>query len=140
MQVVNVKLNKGFTLVELLVSMAIIAICVIGLMNLSITIMRNNVRNEIRNKAVEIVTNTVDNITSSGILDFDNTTTIDIVNFVGNGGNVTGQVREKLLFTYTISGNVTTSPSTKEKNITATISWTYREKNYNYNIETVVTK
>ena len=139
MQVVNVKLNKGFTLVELLVSMVIIAICVIGLMNLSITIMRNNVRNEIRNKAVEIVTNTVDNITSSGILDFDNTTTIDIVNFVGNGGNVTGQVREKLLFTYTISGNVT-SPSTDEKDITATISWTYREKNYNYNIETVVTK
>ena len=134
-----VKLNKGFTLVELLVSMVIIAICVIGLMNLSIVITRNNVKNEIRNKAVEIITNTVDNITSSGILDFNNTTTIDIATLVGNGGNVTGQVRGKLNQKYYISGNVT-SPSTDEKDINATISWTYREKNYNYNIETVVTK
>ena len=130
MQVVNVKLNKGFTLVELLVSMVIIAICVIGLMNLSIVIMRNNVRNEIRNKGIEIVTNYVDNVTNQSFDD------ITVGNFTDTASE---QIREKLLFTYNISGDVT-NPSTDEKDINATISWTYREKNYNYNIETVVTK
>ena len=133
MQVVNVKLNKGFTLVELLVSMVIIAICVIGLMNLSITIMRNNVRNEIRNKGIEVVTNYVDNVTNQSFDD------ITVGNFTDTASE---QIREELLFTYNISGSVTPDDpsSPKEKDINATISWTYREKNYNYNIETVVTK
>lgn len=124
-----VKLNKGFTLVELLVSMVIIVICVIGLMNLSIVITRNNVKNEIRNKAVEIVTNYVDNMTDQN---FDDIT-------VGNFTDTDNATIRSFSATYTISGNVT-SPSTDEKDINATISWTYREKNYNYNIETVVTK
>jgi prepilin-type N-terminal cleavage/methylation domain-containing protein len=126
----NVRLNKGFTLVELLVSIAIIAICVIGLMNLSIAITRNNVRNEIRNKAIEVLTNYVDNVTNQSFGD------ITVGNFTDTASE---QIREELLFTYNISGSVT-NPSTDEKDIIATISWTYREKIYNYNIETVVTK
>lgn len=129
MQVINVKLNKGFTLVELLVSMAIIAICVIGLMNLSIAIMRNNVRNEIRNKGIEVLTNYVDNMTNQS---FDDIT-------VGNFTDTDNAKIRSFSLTYTISGSVT-NPSTNEKDINATINWTYRGRNYNYNIETVVTK
>ncbi len=124
-----VKLNNGFTLVELLVSIVIIAICVIGLMSLSTVIMRNNVKNEIRNKAVEVLTNYVDNITNQ---DFGDIT-------VGNFTDIDNVTIRSFSATYTISGNVT-SPSTDEKDINATISWTYRGKNYSYNIETVVTK
>ena len=130
MQITNVKSNKGFTLVELLVSMVIIAICVIGLMNLSIVITKNNVRNEIRNKAVEIVTNYVDNMTDQN---FGDITVENLPTYT-----YTTTIRS-FQFPYTISGNVT-SPSTDEKDINATISWTYRGKNYSYNIETVVTK
>ena len=129
MQPTNVKLNNGFTLVELLVSIVIIAICVIGLMSLSTVIMRNNVKNEIRNKAVEVLTNYVDNITNQ---DFGDIT-------VGNFTDIDNVTIRSFSATYTISGNVT-SPSTDEKDINATISWTYRGKNYSYNIETVVTK
>ena len=124
-----VKLNNGFTLVELLVSIVIIAICVIGLMSLSTVIMRNNVKNEIRNKAVEVLTNYVDNITNQ---DFGDIT-------VGNFTDIDNVTIRSFSATYTISGNIT-SPSTNEKDINATISWTYRGKNYSYNIETVVTK
>ena len=129
MQPTNVKLNNGFTLVELLVSIVIIAICVIGLMSLSTVIMRNNVKNEIRNKAVEVLTNYVDNITNQ---DFGDIT-------VGNFTDIDNVTIRSFSATYTISGNIT-SPSTNEKDINATISWTYRGKNYSYNIETVVTK
>jgi prepilin-type N-terminal cleavage/methylation domain-containing protein len=125
----NVRLNKGFTLVELLVAIAIIAICVIGLMSLSIAITRNNVRNEIRNKAIEVLTNYVDNVTNQSFGD------ITVGNFTDTA---TGKIRS-FSSTYNISGSVT-NPSTDEKDISATISWTYREKIYNYNIETVVTK
>jgi len=128
-QPTNVKLNNGFTLVELLVSIVIIAICVIGLMSLSTVIMRNNVKNEIRNKAVEVLTNYVDNITNQ---DFGDIT-------VGNFTDIDNVTIRSFSATYTISGNIT-SPSTNEKDINATISWTYRGKNYSYNIETVVTK
>ena len=98
-------------------------------MSLSTVIMRNNVKNEIRNKAVEVLTNYVDNITNQ---DFGDIT-------VGNFTDIDNVTIRSFSATYTISGNIT-SPSTNEKDINATISWTYRGKNYSYNIETVVTK
>jgi len=123
------RLNKGFTLIELLVSIVIITISIIGLMNLSIVITRNNLKNEIRNKAIEIVTNYVDNMTSQS---FDDIAT-------GNStDNASAEIRNFTL-TYTITDNVT-NPTTNEKDISATIDWQYRSKNYSYNVQTVVTK
>ena len=123
------RLNKGFTLIELLVSIVIITISIIGLMNLSIVITRNNLRNEIRNKAIEIVTNYVDNMTSQG---FDNIAT-------GNSTDNASATIRNFTLPYTITDNVT-NPTTNEKDISATIDWQYRSKNYSYNVQTVVTK
>ncbi len=124
---VNVKSNRAFTLIEMLVAIVIIGISIMGLMEMSIVVMNNNLRNEIRNKAVETLSNHVNNLTTNS---YDNITTGTITD-IEKIRNFDEQ--------FTISDNVTTD-SSGSKNIQSTINWTYRGINYSYTIDTVVNK
>ena len=123
----NAKSNKAFTLIELLVAIVIIGISIMGLMEMSIVVMDNNLRNEIRNKAVETLSNHVNSLTTNS---YDNITTATTTD--------TEKIRN-FDEQFNISDNVTTD-SSGSKNITSTISWTYRGINYSYTIDTVVNK
>jgi prepilin-type N-terminal cleavage/methylation domain-containing protein len=125
----NVKSNKGFSLIELLVALVIIGVSIMGLMEMSIIVMDNNLRNEIRNKAIETLSNHVSNLTS---MNYDNV----------SEGTSTISDNEKIRNfqkQFTIIDNVT-SNATSSKNITSKINWTYRGKSYNYTMDTVVNK
>jgi prepilin-type N-terminal cleavage/methylation domain-containing protein len=127
--IIHVKSNKAFTLIELMVALAIISISIVALMETSVVVMRNNLRNEIRNKAIAILANHVDNITSSG---YNNLTSGVYPQPPENIRNFTES--------FTISDNITKDSSTNGKYITSKISWSYGGKTYDYTINTVVNK
>ncbi len=125
----NAKSNRGFSLIELLVAMVIIGVSVTGLMELSAVVMDNNLKNEIRNTAVEILSDHVNDLSNRPY------------NNVPTG--VLTQVEIKAIRNFyerfTIIDNITVF-SSGYKNIASKISWNYRNKNYNYTTDTVVNK
>ncbi len=129
-QAQNVKLsrknNRAFTLVEMLVALVIILISIMALMKTSIVVMRNNLRNEIRNKAIEVLSNHVDALTGS-----------KYISIVSDNISVTKPIRN-FQETFNITDNVIDNNSSKY--INSTVNWDYSGKSYSYKIETVVSK
>jgi len=125
----NAKSNNGFSLIELLVAMVIIGISIIGLMEMSAVVMNNNLKNEIRNTAIEILSNHVSDLSSKP---YDNVP-------VGVLTKVETEAIRNYKEQFTIVDNITLL-SSGYKNIASKISWNYRNKSYNYTTNTVVTK
>jgi len=125
----NAKSNNGFSLIELLVAMVIIGISIIGLMEMSAVVMNNNLKNEIRNTAIEILSNHVSDLSSRP---YDNVP-------VGVLTKVETEAIRNYNEQFTIVDNITLL-SSGYKNIASKISWNYRNKSYNYTTNTVVTK
>jgi len=126
----TVKLNKAFTLIEMLVAIVIIGISIMGLMEMSTVVMKNNLRNEARNKAIEVLGNHIQDLTSKG---YDN-----IASGLSTDNN-TEQIRN-ISITFMATDNVSDNASTNTKYIDSKISWSCCGKNYSYGTKTVVTK
>jgi prepilin-type N-terminal cleavage/methylation domain-containing protein len=126
----NVKSNKAFTLIELMVALAIISISIAALMETSVVVMRNNLRNEIRNKAIAILSNHVDNLSNQSY---------DAIN-PGVFSISDNKTIRNFTESFAISDNITKDSSTNGKYITSKISWIYSGKTYDYTINTVVNK
>ncbi len=122
--------NKGFSLIELLVALVIIGVSIISLMQLSITVLNNNLRNEIRNTAIELLSSHVNDLASEP---FDNLT---VGSFTSTVYSVIRSIKEK----FTILDNITLQPVGNVKVINSKIVWKFRGNEYNYKITTVVVK
>ncbi|MGA1846943.1 type IV pilus modification PilV family protein [Deferribacter abyssi] len=68
----NVKQNNGFTLIELLVSIFIFTVVLLGLVASMITVKKINLRNNVRNIAVEQTNNEIEKLRSYGFAQIDN--------------------------------------------------------------------
>ncbi len=126
-----VKSNKAFTLIEMLVAMIIIGISIMGLMEISVVVMNNNLKNEIRNKAVETLSNHVSSITGMGY---------DGIQDVNGKVSCDNETIRNFKEQFTIVDNISTDSSAESKNITSTISWMYKGQSYDYTINAVVSK
>ena len=125
----NAKSNRGFSLIELLVAMVIIGVSVMGLMEMSTVVMDNNLKNEIRNTAVEILSDHVNDLSNRP---YNNVP-------VGVLTQVEIKTIRNFYERFTIVDNITVF-SSGYKNIASKISWNYRNINYNYTTDTVVNK
>jgi len=120
--------KKAFTLIEMLVAIVIIGISIIGLMEMSVITMRNNVKNEIRNSAIRVLTNHINKIRAEEYEDIKTTIKEKVVKI------------RNFSVTFTLSDIVSekTYNSKQYKVVDSTISWNYLGKSYNYTIHTVV--
>ncbi len=121
--------RSGFSLIETLVSIAILTICLAAIMGMFSALSMANVRSEIRTKMVNELSGFVNNTISDSFSNIKSTT-------------VSGAVRVRSFSVpYTIVSTVTDSVlpgGIEKKKIVATISWKYRGGDYSYSITTVV--
>lgn len=127
---VSVKSNRGFSLLELMVALVIIGVSIVSLMQLSITVLNNNLRIDVRNKAIEILSNHVYDLVSKP---FDKIS-------VGNDNFTRESIIRSFKEKYTIFDNITFQPAGNLKIVDSKIEWRFRGNTYSYKITTVVAK
>jgi len=119
----HVRLNKGFTLVELLVSMLILSIMFLALLHSLTIYMQHNMLNTLRNEAIKIAQGCAEQIRVGQTCS--NTV---IKNF------------RKFSVTFNVSAPDPNSFSSGTNSVTITVSYTYANKNYSYVLRTVAYK
>jgi len=124
------KSSEAFSLIEVLVAIVIIGISIMGLMEMSIVVMRNNLKNEMRNKAVEMIDNHLQNLVNQS---YDNITVG--VSFYSDNESI-----RNISVEFKIVDNITKDASIEAKIINSEIKWKCCGKDYGYEVKTVVTK
>ncbi len=120
--------KKGYTLVETLVAMFIFAILLLGLLAGLIVTYEFSNRNLIRDEAIKIAQETLEEYRYKKFNDINSETK-----------TVTRQIRNKNI-TFNVSTTVSDEVAGEMKRVSITVSWYYKNKNYSYHIETLVRK
>lgn len=140
-------LNKrGSSLIELLIAMTILAIVAAALMKSSILVLQKNVQNEIRDEAVRIAEQRMNEIRSgpggwpvptSVVTDYDG------INLMA--GNIALPAVSRIIrngqVAYTVNKNVVdldgVHPNVNTKQVTVTVGWLLRGQQYNHAVMSI---
>jgi len=115
--------NKGFTLIEVIMSILIISVVFLALLHSLILCMRYNLLNNLRNEAAKIAQGCAEQIRIG-----QSCPNIIIKNF------------RKFSVTYNISAPNPATFSSGINEVAITVSYTYGGKNYSYAVRTVIYK
>jgi type IV pilus assembly protein PilV len=135
-----VSLNKrGSSLIELLVAMGILAIVAVALMQSSIIVLQTSVQNEMRDEAVRLAEQRMNELRSGpGGFDHEdpNGLNLDLV-----AGTVTypalGRQIRNASVPFTLSKNVV-SLDANTKQVTVGVAWQFRGRQYNHSVMSIV--
>ena len=120
-KILSVNSNKGFTLVELMVSIVILLVAFISMMYALGLYARHNVRNTLRKEAVKIAQECAERLR------------------LGNSCN--SQVSRKIRaasYQFNISAPNPSSFSSGTNSVTISVNYNYKDKQYTYTINTVI--
>ena len=137
--------DKGFTLIEALVALVILAIVLLGLLAGLIVTLQYNLLNFMREEAGSVAQECIENIRSMPFtdiqvvnIDCNDTTTIPVSTPCLNTGGVNivnRQVRNASV-SYRVGWSVTDRTNIKE--IDVEVCWNYQGRNYTYSVKTFV--
>ena len=119
--------NKGFTLVEALVALVILAILLLGLLSALIITYEHSTRNIIRDEAVKIANEYAETYRNMGIGNIPANQSITVNRKIRNS-----------VVAFTIKVVSSDIVAGKIKQVKITVSWTYKGKTYSHTIETLV--
>lgn len=124
------KHNKGFTLVETLVAMFLLAILLIGLLAGLITAYDISTKNALRDEAVKIAQEYSEKYRS---MKYEN------INIGSQNYTIMRPIRNSTV-SYAVNINTTSAIGGNMKKINITVSWNYKGKTYSYTTETLIRK
>jgi prepilin-type N-terminal cleavage/methylation domain-containing protein len=129
--------KSGTTLIELLVAMGILAIVAVALMQSSILVLQKSVQNEIRDEAVRLAEQRMNEM-RSGPGGFENAATgnIDLVPGIVTFPAVTRTIRNAAM-PFTVKKNVVPL-DTDTKQVTVTVEWRFRSQQYSHSVMSIV--
>lgn len=130
--------KKGVTLIELMVSLVILLVVSLAFMQTALLGTSTNVANQIRDEAVTVAEMRMNQLRS---LPFTDTTTNPYL--VAPGNNPVEVVVQRKFRGFSVNYTPTrtiTNISTDAKQITVTVSWSYRGKTYSHGIMTIMRK
>ena len=140
-----IRSDKGFTLIEALVALVILAIVLLGLLAGLIVTLQYNLLNFMREEAGSVAQECIENIRSIPFTDIpevnigcNDTTTVPVSTPCLNTGGVNivnRQVRNTSV-SYRVGWSVTDRTNIKEINVE--VCWIYQGRNYTYSVKTFV--
>ncbi|WP_277058113.1 type IV pilus modification PilV family protein [Trichlorobacter lovleyi] len=138
-----VSTKSGFTLIEVLVAVVILTVGLLGLMQTVIYAINHNMTNQLRQEAVLVAdeamaTEKAKPYSDIAAPDFDSSiSTYSALPTVSSSTTI-NRVFNGVSRSYTV---VTTkrAPTAQSKSIEVAASWTYKTKNYNHTISSIVT-
>lgn len=131
--------SRGFSLVEVLIAIAFLAIVAMALMQTSIVIMQQNMQNALREEAVRIAEQRMKELQNTP---FDTDVAATDIDLIATGGadlelpSITRRIRNYTI-TYTTWKNIV-SVNAYTKQVTVTAKWTYRGKEYNQGVMSII--
>ncbi len=135
--------KQGYSLIEMLVALAILAIVAVALMQSSLLVIQKNSQNELRDEAVRIGEQTMNTIRSSPG-GFDATPAdaqhVDLtVETLRSLPSVTRTIRGGSV-PYNVLKTVTMldAPANNNKQVTVTVNWSFRNQQYSHSIVSIV--
>ena len=136
----RVRGTKGVTLVEVLISLTILLIVFLGLIQAALVSIQSNMKNVLRDEAVQITSDEISRLRSANFDDMnrDNVTdvgTLTSVNFLVASNTVTRQYRAAASVTYTI-GRTIEPLDANNKRITVTVTWPWQSEIFQHQIMT----
>lgn len=120
------KKSRGFTLIEVLISMIILVVLLLGLLGAMAKAIDLNTRNYLRDEAVKIAQEKLEEYRNIG---FDNV--------VSGNSTLSVPFRNN---SYTFNLNSIVDDFSDLKKITLTVNWSYKGRNYSYSLYTVLRK
>ena len=137
----NVKQNKGFTLIEALVSIFLLMIVLLGLLSGLILTYNISIKNEIRNQAIKLTQQQLENYR---ITDFDLIPDNKNISCSDSSAKTIPMKIRNATVTYKIGEKIVTHKDTvtgtqlDTKEIQIETCWTYKGKNYKIVMNTIL--
>ncbi|WP_029520371.1 prepilin-type N-terminal cleavage/methylation domain-containing protein [Persephonella sp. IF05-L8] len=120
------KSKKGFSLIEALVALFILALLLLGLLSSLIVVYDNSTKNLLRDEAVKIANEYAEKYRN---MDFSS---------IPPSASVTEERKiRNAQVTYTVNVN-SSDINNQIKRVQITVNWTYKGKNYSHTVETLV--
>lgn len=121
--------QSGFTLIEIMIAFVIILIVMLGLLNLTAQVTEVGVRNAIRDEAVRLAEEIMDQERAKPFDD------------IGKPPTINKRTRKIRNVSFEYEYSVSAQPNSNDANIkiiTVEISWDYRGKQYTHSISSIV--
>ncbi len=119
--------NKGFTIIEALVALAITAILLLGLLSALIMTYEYSVRNILRDEAVKIANEYAEKYRN-----------VDFSSIPSNRTETITRKFKNKTISYTLSVTSSDVVPNKVKRVVISVNWSYKGKSYTHSIETFV--
>jgi len=146
--VLTVRSNKGFSLVELMIALFILAFSLLGFLGVMASSIDSNIKNELRNTGIALTTQVAETLLAQ---DFDNLAASSSCSLTPHSSSNTCLVSDYTMYPdpgvitvrgltapiYTVTWSIT-DLNTNLKEIELTLNYTYRGENFSY--QTVVYK
>lgn len=130
--------SRGYSLIEMLIAMAFLAVVATALMKTSILLMQKNLQNELRTEAVSIAEQRVSELRARPFDYEDTANHLDLkVETIGLP-NVTRSIRSATI-TYTVTKTVTQVGVDIRQAVIA-VSWSYRGTPYTHSVMAIIEK
>jgi Tfp pilus assembly protein PilV len=130
----TVQNDKGFSLIELMISMVFIMIAMLAMLSSILTVTNANLENDLRNTAIRLTNQTAETVlalsfTDTDLSDASHSRTAGDANQDSKGFPPVTQTVRNHRQTYTIQWSVE-SQSADVKEVTITVGYSYRNKNH----------
>ena len=134
--------KRGMTLIEILIAFTLLAIVSVTLVKSSLLVMSTNVQNELRDEAVRVAEQRMNELRNTLFTAPTGSTNYLTPTMEPSPGKLDSSVTMKFRmfdFTYDIYRMVTDvgAPPTA-KQVTVTVQWKYKNNNYNHTVSTVL--
>ena len=119
--------NRGMTLIEIMISLLLMAIVAVALMQASIIVLNNNIKNELRDEAVNVAEQRMNEVRSTPFANLSSVPTTTTIS------------RNLRAMTIPFTASLVTTPvSSISTQVAVNVTWTYRNLPYNHSISTVL--
>ncbi len=127
--------KRGMTLIEVLMALTLLAITSLALVQASLVAINNNVVNELRDEAVSVAEQRMNELRNTPFTAADMLVTAP----TGSDETVTRDIRAFSQFPFTVNRVIQQiNTNTDIRQVTLKVTWSYRNVNYEHGVSTVM--